>query len=183
MEFITRERGWVDGTGIVYVYFDVQEDPNTQSLGPVLRILLKQLCRDMRDMPSHLLQAKKESLPVGDYKNFMATAQNYCELFIVVDALDECPPDQQPAMIDFLRLVSQDLMSAKILITSRETPEMIRASEDTDDLTIGITGFSEMRSWIQGEVRRLRKKGRLQISSEALVEEVVRKLTVKSGGM
>ena len=122
-------------------------------------------------------------------EDLKAIAGAYCELFIVVDALDECKEDSRPEIIGAFREILQSLPLVKVFVTSRPEPDIIRFMEDAGTPTLKVDASlmrPDIEKFVKEEVHDLRhgRNGvQLYIKSDDLVEEVVRILTEKANGM
>lgn len=128
-------------------------------------------------------------MPVGRFEDFRVLAESFRELFIVVDALDECTYNNRPDMIGFLRQIMQALPLAKIFVTSRPEVDIARTfqAEKLPTLKVDVASVQpDIKKYIEDEGRHLRR-GRngvqLCIRSDALAAEVVQFLTRESAGM
>lgn len=128
---------------------------------------------------------------MGNCEDFVAVAAKYGEVFIVVDALDECAEEQlhRNKMIRFLDEIRKSLESVKIFITSRREPDIVSAFNNAGTPMVLIEAKNtapDIERYVKDEVQQLRQ-GRhgiqLYVSSEALAEEIVRTLVDKADGM
>jgi hypothetical protein len=188
LEHITSQKALDEEIGIAFVYYDHQAAAQ-QGRNHVVRAMLKQLCRTLKLSPEHLLEAKRKALPVGSIEDLKAVVGAYRELFVVVDALDECKEFNRPEIISVFRELLQSLPLVKVFVTSRPEPDIIRFMEDAGTPTLKV-GASLMRpdieKFVKEEVHDLRhgRNGvQIYIKSDDLVEEVVRALTEKANGM
>jgi len=188
LEHITSKKALDEDAGIAFVYYDHQVAAQ-QDRNHAVRAMLKQLCRTRKVAPEHLLQAKQKALPVGSAEDLKAIAGLYRELFIVVDALDECAQGNRPEMVDLLREISQYLPLVRIFVTSRPETDIIRVMEDAGTPTLQVDASfmaPDIRRFVTDEVRDLRigRNGvRLCIKSDDVADEVVRTLTERADGM
>jgi hypothetical protein len=188
LEHVTSEKALDEEVGIAFVYYDHQLAAQ-QGRNHVVRAMLKQLCRTLKLSPEHLLEAKRKVLPVGSIEDLKAVAGAYRELFIVVDALDECKEFNRPEIISVFRELLQSLPLVKVFVTSRPEPDIIRFMEDAGTPTLKVDASlmgPDIERFVTEEVRDLRlgRNGvRLYIKSDDLVEEVVRTLTENANGM
>ena len=188
LEHITSQKALDEEIGIAFVYYDHQAAAQ-QGRNHVVRAMLKQLCRTLKLSPEHLLEAKRKVLPVGSIEDLKAVAGAYRELFIVVDALDECKEFNRPEIISVFRELLQSLSLVKVFVTSRPEPDIIRFMEDAGTPTLKVDASlmgPDIERFVTEEVRDLRlgRNGvRLYIKSDDLVEEAVRTLTENANGM
>lgn len=188
LEFITSERALAENVGVGFVYFDHQAAAQ-QNLEHVICALLKQLCRVCHTMPEHLVLAKQRSLPVGSLEDFIKVAESFKELFLVVDALDECASSNRPDVIGFIQEVTKRLPHAKFYVTSRPEIDIARVMESSGTPTLEIDVSSvapDIEKYVSDEVHDLRlgRNGvQLCVSSDELAAEIVHSLTTKAYGM
>jgi hypothetical protein len=188
LEHITAEKALDDEIGIAFLYYDHQI-ATQQNRNHVIRAMLKQLCRTLKSSPEHLLEAKRKALPVGSVEDLKAVAAKYRELFVVVDALDECTADNRPEIISVFREILQFLPVVKVFVTSRPELDISKFMEDTGTPTLKIDASlmaPDIKKFVEDEVHDLRhgrNSVRLYIKSDDLAEEVVRTLTEKADGM
>jgi hypothetical protein len=179
LEYITSEKALDEDVGIAAL----------QNRNHVVRAMLKQLCRTLKLSPEHLLEAKRKALPVGSVEDLEAVAGKYRELFVVVDALDECIEDNRPEIISVFREMLLSLPLVKVFVTSRPETDITRFMEDAGTPTLKVDASfmgPDIEKFVTDEVRDLRlgRNGvRLYIKSDALAEEVIRTLTEKADGM
>lgn len=196
LEHISRSRALSDDVGIAFIYYDYkQQSDGSQNLPHVICAMLKQLCwgsGDIQDMPQHLLtsyETDRSSSIVGNCEDFMAVVQKYREVFMVVDALDECTQENRTNMIEFLCTVSEDHKLTKAFVTSRRESDIVKAFEDFGTTPLQIEAKStakDIETYVKDEVQQLRqgRHGRfLHIPSNSLAVEVVKTLTSKANGM
>jgi len=140
------------------------------------------------------LKLKRDSLSssiASTQESFITLAQelNYEEVFVVVDALDECPQAERRHIVGFITDVMKALPCAKIFVTSRRESDIIRAFEENNTPTIQIEAKNvagDIETFVRSEVQKLRKgyHGRkLYLTSDILEARVIQTLTEKAAGM
>lgn len=196
MEHISRNRALSNDVGIAFIYYDYkQQSDDSQDLPHVICAMLKQLCwgrGDIRDIPQHLLtsyEMDRASIVVGNCESFMAMMQNYREVFVVVDALDEYAREHRSEVIRFLSTISEGQELTKVFVTSRRESDIVRAFEDSGTTPLQIEAKStakDIEAYVKDEVQQLRQ-GRhgqfLHVPSDSLAVEVIETLTSKANGM
>ena len=111
------------------------------------------------------------------------------EVYIIIDALDECLEKDRPEMIRLLTEVMAHLPCAKVFITSRREGDIERAFAELRTPTIQIQAENvkaDIQSFAESEVRKLRRGyhgKKLFISRDDLEEKIIRSLTEKAEGM
>ena len=153
---------------------------------------MKQLCRKKASVPSWLLKIKQDAFNpsmVGKLDSFVSLAQTFQETILVIDALDECPKDDRPRILEFVSKVISDLPRAKIFITSRMEADIARAFEERSTPTIEIQAKStkaDISLYVNSEVSRLLKGvhgKKLFLRDKSLEADIVSVLTQESNGM
>jgi hypothetical protein len=114
---------------------------------------------------------------------------NFKGVYVVIDALDECPQRERYHMISFITEVMRSLRCAKIFVTSRRESDIIRAFEESNTPTIQIKAENvagDIETFVRSEVLKLRNgyHGRkLYLTNDALEARVIQTLTEKAAGM
>ena len=119
-------------TALAYFYFSFSdtEKQNTESM---LRSLIVQLCGGRPDTPkslSDLQRYRDKNLRPGPEKleeTLQASTQDFKNVYLIVDALDECPlaNDERGKLLKLLRLIHKwSLTNLHVLYTSRPEPDI-----------------------------------------------------------
>jgi hypothetical protein len=193
LEYLTAKSGLDEKTAICFAYYNYR---NTDAQAPlqIAEALLKQLCRQREAVPSELLDFKREARrpSLADMEQFfikLPLQMSFDEVYIVIDALDECPKDQRPNIIGLLSMVMSSIPCAKVFVTSRREGDIERAFAESGTATIQIQAdniAADVRSFVESEVKKLRKGDRgkqLFLSSDVLEAKVILALTDHAGGM
>lgn len=177
--------------GISFAYCNYQI-PELGDLPNIISAFMKQLCRKREEIPSWLLKFKNNSYSPSSASNkasFISLARTFDEIFVVIDALDECPKEKRATIIQFITAVTDELPRIKIFVTSRRELDIIGAFEDSDTPAIRIEAenvAADIEQFVTTEVRQLRGgySGRkLYIQSDALEEKIITTLTDNAEGM
>ncbi|KAL2026979.1 hypothetical protein VTO58DRAFT_111070 [Aureobasidium pullulans] len=174
---------------VVFFYFDFS-DTTSQSVGHMLRSLIKQLCFEMRYMRETLDQMYTEHAD-GSLEPSERSLEDTLTIMlgkvdnvsIVLDALDES--NSRPRLLDFLkRLVKSERTTCRLLVTSRqdtsvgqnwvqsENKIMIQA----DELDADIAAYIHYRIRDNNGMRRWCDRPEVQ-------ESIEEKLVEKANGM
>lgn len=156
--------------------------------------LIKQLCQKRDTIPPWLLKFKYDSLSTSTaskQESFIKLAKDleFKEVFVVIDALDECPMHERHHIICFIIGVMKALRCAKIFVTSRRVSDIVRAFKESSTPTIQIKAenvAADIESFVHNEVKKLRKGyygKKLQLTSDILEAKIVQTLTEKAEGM
>jgi hypothetical protein len=158
----------------------------------IVSALVKQLCRTKETIPPELLKFKHDSLQpsfTSLQDIFISLAIHFDQIFLIIDALDECPRDERHQIIGFLTKTVKSIPRAKVFVTSRKEPDIVEAfeREETPIIEIRAENVSEDISvYVRSEVKRLREGyngKRFYVRSDALEEKIIRTLTEKAEGM
>ena len=188
LEHILSTRPVDEKHGIVFMYYDYKKSEE-QDLAHVIRALLKQLCRDRAKPPEHLHRLKKESRHVGNQDDILVVVKEYAELYIVVDAFDECRKIHHSTMIGMFQAVMDLSTNVKILLTSRHETDISDGINGKGMQRLALessSNKSDIDAFITREIETLRAGGnmtRLRIDSDDLVEELIKHLREKSNGL
>lgn len=139
---------------------------------------------------SMLQQAYKRpnrSLPgLGDLENILlASVKSYDELFLIADALDECPEggDIRQKVLEFLARLSQQAPNLQILATSREVADVRDLMEKLGAAPLSIAEHivdADVRKYVAAQLLRDYRLSRLDPATKTRIEETI---STKSNGM
>jgi len=126
-------------TALAYFYFRF-DDTNKQTTDGLIRSLLKQLCAQAPNIPISVKELRR-FLDVGhqpDTENLenalYDTIQCFENVYIILDALDECPliANERDRLLDFLvRIGDRMLHNLHLLYTSRKERDIETAFDVT----------------------------------------------------
>jgi hypothetical protein len=129
-----------DGIKVVYIYFD-HEISQTQTALAVAQSFLKQLIPKMDIIPSELFEVYRQcrrnsSLPtVNDMLRGLRWWLGKYQVYVVVDAIDECDHQNQAQVFELLTALQRGV--CRILISSRpRLTSAIRAYLTITDLSM-----------------------------------------------
>ena len=157
-----------------------------QSLPPSLQLLYEKHYRGDS-------QPRYEELK----STFLAIAQQFDSIFLVLDALDECTPGQRTELCDFFSgivelsvtstvVTSTDHGNVKLFVTSRKEPDIERVFERKSFPTIEILAEKvdgDIKVYVQAQIEQRLQDGRLFLGNTALKDKILDTLTAKAGGM
>lgn len=124
------------GSAIAYFYFDFN-DPMKQKVHSCLSSILAHLCANINDIPGELetlynkyygtmqTATADELVPL---LRAMAVTNKFDDIYIVLDAVDECPKgDERDELLDLIvEIRSWTDSRCHLLISSREEPDIKR---------------------------------------------------------
>lgn len=191
IEYLTAYKAPSKEVGLAFAYCDYGNS-NTHSLKKLVAALIKQLCRKPDTIPSQFTKMKKDALSpmqLGNLESFTTIAGVFKEVFIVIDALDECPLEKRPEVLGFLSEVTKIIARIKIFVTSRREPDIECEFSNTRVPVLRIDAAntnSDIKIYVSDEIPKLRTGfhgKRLYVKDETLVNEIVSVLTEKADGM
>jgi hypothetical protein len=165
--------------GVTYFYFNFKE----QCQGPTqfLASLVKQLTCKLPKLPSEVDKLYKELVkeakrPSLDQLNALlrAVSKNFAQVFIIVDALDECAQEQRNILLPLFHRLGQD--GFNMFLTSRPHPEDIQESFRNVKKIIISARDQDIRLFINQKIegntraRRLVRQAGLQ---DRIVDDIV----------
>jgi hypothetical protein len=134
-----------ESTGIACVFCD-HNDQQTQTASSMISSIMKQLVQGQKDFPDsfpvavtrlHQKHKKLETLPsfAERMKLLNSVVADFSEVFIVIDALDECREGENTRkfVIEGIQALSKD---THIMITSRNLPQIEKELKDWPQLEI-----------------------------------------------
>ena len=148
-----------DRSRIAYLFCNSQNKLEQTPVNLVAS-LLKQLLQARQGVPEDLkslyeLYYQHQTRPTLDEVSsiFQSEIRNYSRVFLIIDALDECPDDDRRVVLSRLRAM-QAASSANVMITSRPVPKVTDAF--LQDITIEIRASDEdVRRYIEGQMIRM----------------------------
>ena len=192
VEYVTSERALDETAGIALAYYDYQSS-ELYDMPRVIAALVKQLCRKKGDIPAGFLKTKQDAMPasqLGNQDSFVTAAAQFAEVFLIVDALDECAKSVRHGILDFLReLIDDDRLLVKIFVTSRREMDIEAEFQRLNRPTIMVEARSvaaDISRYVTNEVNRLRSGHggkRLYVNSDALELHIIDTLTAEADGM
>jgi ankyrin repeat domain-containing protein 50 len=190
LEHITTEFAMRDKVGISFAYYNYRK-PELGDPRLIIGALIKQLCQKNDSIPLELLNLMHDSHSKATASNpdsFISLAESFKEVFIVLDALDECPGHERHRIIGFINKIVAELQCAKVFITSRREADLLEAFEGKTS-TIQIEARSvaaDIALHVRDEVTKLRdgyNGKRLHLTSNKLQEKIIDTLVSKADGM
>jgi hypothetical protein len=191
LEYITTERALRKEVGISFAYYNYQF-AELQDLSQIISALIKQLCQKKITIPPAFIKAKQDAVDpsaVGNEDSFITLAQDFEEVFVVIDALDECPKHERPRVLGFIIGIVDSLPRAKVFITSRREQDIVEAFAQLSTPAIQIEAkhvATDISNYVESETERLREGyngKKLYVKNAALGLKIVKTLTEKSEGM
>ena len=131
-------------------------------------------------------KSERSSPGVGDLKKILLSSiASYDEVYLLIDALDECPEDGdvRQNMLEYLAELSWGAPNIRILATSREVSD-VRASMKllgAKPMSIAARAVdADIRRYVSAQLLRDRKLSRLDPDTRTLIEET---LSQRADGM
>lgn len=182
-----------EGDALCFAYYNYR-DMQLKDLHQIIAALIKQLCRRKDQLPCDLLQTKHDALPpslVGTQERFMSLVEDLHQVYVVFDALDECPEQERRAILKFIIgiVAAQVRCRVKVFVTSRKEMDIAEAFGDRHIPTIQIQAenvTADIKTFVCSQVEKLRvgDHGKtLYITNDTLKERIIWTLATKAEGM
>jgi hypothetical protein len=187
-----------DKVGVAFAYFKY-DSPESQQPSRVVSTFIKQLCWKQEQIPQHLLDFyhtydRDVRTPAFDkYKdNFFRLAKSFDQIFLVIDALDECKQDEQKGIqnrehiMNFIFNLAEDMPCAKFFVTSRRETDITDAFARHQTPTIQIEAKNvteDIKAYVNDRVENLVKMKKLKLGKSTLKGKIIELLVAKAEGM
>jgi hypothetical protein len=194
IEDITANKVLQEDAHICFAYYDYR-NTRLKDLRQILASFIKQLCRRRDCIPTNLLRIKDDALPqstIGTQDHFVSLIEALPEVYLVFDALDECPEPEREEVLGLITgilTLKSTSCRVKVFATSRPEADISDAFEKHNVPTIKILAEnvkSDIETYTRSQVEILRngKNGKtLHVNSDSLKNEIVQSLTSKADGM
>jgi hypothetical protein len=134
--------------------------------------------------------ARSPSL-VGSQEYFLSLAESFSEVFVIFDALDECPERRRQEILGFIAEVVTTLIPCRIkaFATSRRETDITEAFVRNHVPTVEISAedvAADIETFARSKVEELQagKHGKiLYITKEEVKERIIQTLAQKAEGM
>jgi hypothetical protein len=140
----------------VYIYCNYKEQ-TLQTVTNLIASLLKQLVQDCRSISGnvksfyHRHQNQSTSPTLDEFTKALETEiKTYAKVFIVVDALDECP-ESNSSRVNLLRALQSLTGPVNLMVTSRDLPSIEQHFPDARHLHIRATD-EDVTTFIQSQL-------------------------------
>jgi len=144
-------------------------------------------------MPQYLLNFyhtydRNVRIPSFDvYKeNFFCLVKSFDQVFLVIDALDECKQDERDKIMNFIFDTTDNLPRAKVFITSRRETDIASdfARHKTPTIQIEARNVTkDIKAYVTDRVEYLVKIKKLRLKKPSLKENIVETLVTGAEGM
>ncbi|KAL6824588.1 ankyrin repeat-containing domain protein [Trichoderma sp. SZMC 28015] len=176
--------------GIIHVYFNFkrysEQDPNAVFLSLLRQLTGQQLAGSLTPSVTSLYDrhAKRNTRPSLEetIETFQKVVESYLQVFLVVDALDECATLNHCRDIILTEIIGVTKRSKlKLFATARHIPEISERFKHSLCLEIGAVE-SDIRSYLDSRLSKLSPTSVIS-QSEALQEEIKAEISVSVSGM
>jgi hypothetical protein len=145
-------------------------------------------------LPRDLLQTKRDALPsslVGTQERFRSLIGDLNQVYVVFDALDECPEQERGDILRFITgiVTAPVRCHVKVFVTSRNEMDIAKAFGDRHIPTIQIQTENvtvDIETFVRSQVEKLQagEHGKtLYVTNDGLKDKIVRMLAAKAEGM
>jgi hypothetical protein len=177
--------------GIAFFFFSFQTESTPVQ---VLSTLIKQLCRRTREIPKHILALYTRCtsddiaprLPELE-QHFEETIGCFDQVFLVVDAMDECKTDHRGGLLSYIVHIFQSSPGKlKLFVTSRPEGDIKEAFNSEKFKTIRIEATkvnADTASYVAHELETRRHRYYSVHTDFSLKKQVKDALVSQSNGM
>ena len=201
---LQAEKSTYENAAPVAYFYCQRNTADLQRSNPteVLRAILKQvvLCKARWESESSTAKAYKrrreeaeengseiERLNILETTKHIIRAVAEMPVTIVIDALDECHPDQRHQLLRALEdLLKKSAHLVKVFVSSRDAIDIVLKLQDHPNIYINIDdNRQDINRFIHSEIEKAQIEGRLLkgIISSKLKNTITRSLATKAGGM
>jgi len=146
------------GAGVVFLYCNYKEDKERGAVD-FLSALLKQLVQELPHIPStvqalHSEHEKRKARPsLSDISTTIRSVfKDYPTVFIVVDALDECPDKHRDDLLSMLQ--HPQASNIRLMVTARPINTICEKFKNAIQLPIKAQG-DDIKRLVEGQLPRL----------------------------
>jgi hypothetical protein len=167
-------------TGIAWLYFNYKSRNEQTEVG-LLAALLKHLIQDRTpdivkivETLQGICAARKSSPTPGELKKVLQyVLASFSIVYIVVDALDECPSEDgtRRQLMGHLREL-QSCTDLRVMVTSRHIPEIVEAFQDAASVELRAHDEDVIR-FVAGQMDRLPRCIQRDVELQRLVQEKI----------
>lgn len=168
-----------DAVGVAYVYCNYKTQSN-QNAAALLAALIRQLVQARPSITEpveslHEKHSKKGTKPSLEqiFRLLQSVLANYSSVYIVVDALDECP-ERDGIHNQFLTKLYelQGKMDLRLMVTSRFIPDIV--NKFSKALTLEVRASKEdVRRYVSGQIPQLPKRIQRDATLQKMVQDKV----------
>ena len=170
---------------VAYIYFDYKEHGN-ESATNFIASLLQQLLWRQITISDHITKMYNDHKSRGTQPSIselsralLLAIQSFSEVFIIIDALDECPEVARDDLLHEIRGLSS---KTRLMVTSPQNTVIEREFEGALRLEI-YANEQDIKFYLQARINQERQLGYLIKEDKALRETVVCTLTDNAKGM
>ncbi|KAI8937256.1 hypothetical protein NX059_006465 [Plenodomus lindquistii] len=193
IENITAEIGLREDAAVCFAYYNYR-DAQLKDLHQIVTALLKQLIRRKPMVPHGLLKNQHDALSpslVGTLDSFKSCVEDLSQVYVVFDALDECPEEEREEVLKFITkaVTAQVACHVKVFVTSRKEMDIAKAFENKKVPTIPIQTESvtaDIETFVRSQVEKLLigEHGKtLYVTDGRLKETIIQTLAQRAEGM
>ncbi len=160
------------GIAVVYCNYKMQEEQNARTfLADLVKQLAKQKhtqSRRVKALVEVCARAKRKPSLIELADLLRRVTKKYTDVFIAVDALDECQSAEWPQLISTLQQLQARVPAVRVMVTAR--PQLMLGTEFRDAVRTDICAHAvDLRQYIDSQVSRLSK----HVVRTAGIKEVV----------
>ena len=196
IEHLSTLHGLSTKTGITFVYCNYKESRTTTTY---IRLALKQLCQQLQFAAPELQKVydqhnDNDTQPKYDELRgaFLAVMRQFGCVFFILDALDECTPDQRKDLARFILSIASSTSTSpgqevvKFFVTSRKEFDIEQAFQQKFIPTIEVETAkvdSDIKIYVEAQIELRLQDGSLSLRNMSLKDKIFNTLTTKAAGM
>lgn len=198
IDYIRNKHAQEESVGVAFAYFryylaEVQRPEN------ILTAFVKELCRRMKQVPIGLLDSFRFHSQNDTRPDFQACVEqfdlavrNFKEVFIIIDALDECENEAKRLILDLIWDATRKFPCIKFFVASRPENDIKEYFEDLRVPIVEVRAQKDIKIYLKSRIDQLTaplgKSGkpraqRLRIKSAMTKDEVFQALVGRAEGL
>ena len=176
-------------TGVCYFYCDFR-DPEKQKSKTLVCSLISQLCCSLGEIPSSLKSAyaKYDRSSQPTFQDLIAAfeglLEDFLQVYVVLDALDECSSSEWPQISKFLVAITGDeCKNLHFLCTSRQEQYVEQTLKSLDITRMYLHGQNVDKDIVSYVRQIVKERDCFKRWGEARTEAIILQLAEKAHGM
>lgn len=179
----------LEDVGLAYVYCNYKEQEG-QTATNLISSIVQQLVQSHADVPEEIISlyqhhSRRQTRPMlGEWSKLLQSEVNrFSKVFIVVDALDECPNDgTRDSFLTVIKTVQKVQPSVRLSVTSRPSPTIEAEFETASRLEIRATD-ADVQSYLEQRIASSSQMARHVKKDPSLQGNIVNAILEQSKGM
>ena len=179
----------LEDIGLAYVYCNYKEQEE-QTVTNLISSIVQQLVQRHDDVPEEIMSLyrhhiRRQTRPMlGEWSKLLQSEVNrFSNVFIVVDALDECPEDgTRESFLTEIKRVQKVQPSVRLFVTSRPSPTIEAEFETANRLEIRASD-ADVQRYLEQRIATSSQMARHVRKDSSLQGNIVNAILEQSKGM